>query len=159
MASSVKKAFTLLIFIMLMVSINESWAQSRHPGNAEEVSSAMTRIAITIGNTVFRAKLHDNEAASAWLKLLPVTLTMSDLNGNEKYTRLAKSLPARPTEKPETIKAGELMIWSGNTLVLFYKTFSNAYGGYVRLGYVEDTSSLANALGEGNVTVSFARSK
>ena len=153
MASSVKKAFALLIPIMLMVSVSESWTQSNHPANN---SNVIIPVRVAVGNTVFHAKLYDNEATSAWLKQLPVPLAMSDLNGNEKYTRLAKSLPSRSTERPETIKAGELMIWSGSTLVLFYKTFSNAYGGYVRLGYVEDASALASALGEGTVTVSFA---
>ena len=148
MASPMKKAFAIMMLILPMLAVGQSQAQSNSP-------ETMTPITITAGGKVFHAKLHDNEAASALLKQMPLTLKMSDLNRNEKYYKLEKSLPAPTTEKPSTIKAGELMVWSGDTLVLFYKTFSNSYGGYVRLGYVEDASSLANALGSGDAQVSF----
>ena len=41
-------------------------------------------------------------------------------------------------------------------VVLFYTTFSNSYGGYVRLGHIEDISGLASALGTGSVQVTFS---
>lgn len=61
------------------------------------------------------------------------------------------------TETPDRINAGDIMCWSGNCLVLFYETFSNSYGGYIRLGYVNDPSGFAAALGNNNVQVSFTR--
>jgi hypothetical protein len=54
-----------------------------------------------------------------------------------------------------TIRTGDLMCWSSNCLVLFYKTFSSGYS-YVRLGRIEDASGLEAALGKGNTTVTFA---
>jgi hypothetical protein len=59
------------------------------------------------------------------------------------------------TEIPATIRAGEIMLWSSNALVLFYNTFPNSYGGYVKLGYVVDATGLADALGSGDVQVTF----
>ena len=47
------------------------------------------------------------------------------------------------------------MCWSSNTLVLFYNTYSNSHGGYVKLGYIEDISGLKEALGKANVQVTF----
>ncbi|QQO07794.1 cyclophilin-like fold protein [Breznakiella homolactica] len=113
----------------------------------------MADITITIGGETFAAGLYDNVTARTLLAMLPLTMAMSDLNGNEKFFRLGESLPASSTEHPAVIRAGEIMLWSGNTLVLFYETFSNSYGGYVRLGMAEDTSRLRAALGRGNVTV------
>ncbi len=80
---------------------------------------------------------------------------MSELNGREKYYHLPENLPSPVTEKPATIRAGEIMLWSSNSLVLFYSTFSNSYGGYVKLGYVEDATGLESALGSGSVQVTF----
>lgn len=117
---------------------------------------AITHITITVGDKVFGAALFDNSAAKALLAQFPMTLDMSDLNGNEKYYYLTDDLPSNSTESPAAINAGDLMCWSGNCLVLFYKAFSNSYGGYVRLGYVDDTPGLAAALGSGSVQVMFA---
>lgn len=122
----------------------------------EEKGSTMQNINITVGDSVFSAKLYDNSAARAFLAQFPLTLNMSDLNSNEKYYYLADDLPSESTEKPATMNTGDLMCWSGNCLVLFYKSFSNTYGGYVRLGYVDDASDLSDVLGSGNVEVMFA---
>lgn len=135
--------------------LNNSSSEPQPNENGDD-ESAMTNITITVGNSDFTAKLYDNSATQALLAVLPMTLDMYDLNGNEKYYYLADNLPSESTEKPATMNAGELMCWSSNCLVLFYKTFSNSYGGYVRLGYVEDVSSFADALGSGNVKVTFA---
>ncbi len=116
----------------------------------------MTTILLTIGNSNFSAKLYDNETTRALLAKFPLTLDMSELNGREKYYHLPENLPSPLTEKPATIRAGEIMLWSSNSLVLFYKTFSNSYGGYNKLGYVEDVTGFASALGSGSVQVTFS---
>ena len=115
----------------------------------------MITIKISVGSAAFPAKLYDNETTRALLAQFPLTLSMSELNGREKYYHLPKDLPAARTEMPPTIQAGEIMLWSSNSLVLFYNTFSNSYGGYVKLGYVENVAGLAAALGSGSVQVIF----
>ena len=123
--------------------------------NGAVESETMIKGKITIGNKVFTAAFYDNEATQALLLKLPMTVNMTELNGKEKYYHLSENLPAKSTELPATIKAGEIMCWSSNTLVLFYNTYSNSYGGYVRLGYISDISGLKEALGTGNVQVTF----
>ncbi len=118
----------------------------------------MTTIKITVGGTSFSAKLHDNQTTRALLAKFPLSLNMSELNGREKYYHLPENLPSPSTEKPAAIHAGEIMLWSSTSLVLFYNTFSNSYGGYVKLGYVEDVTGLAAALGSGSVQVTFTAS-
>jgi hypothetical protein len=111
---------------------------------------------ITVGDKTFIARMLDIETTRALLAQLPMTLNMSELNAKEKYYQLPKDLPAGRTESPATIHAGEIMVWSSNTLVLFYSTFANTYGGYVRLGRIEETFALASALGPGSVQVTFS---
>ncbi|MCL6604290.1 MAG: S-layer homology domain-containing protein [Paenibacillus sp.] len=111
---------------------------------------------IIVGNTTFTAKMYDNETTRAFIAQMPMTVNMSELNGKEKYYHFPNDLPVGPTEGPATIHAGEIMIWSSNSLVLFYNTFSNSYGGYIKLGYIEDISGLTEALGTGNVQITFS---
>lgn len=111
-------------------------------------------IMVTIGEEVFGATLLDSEAARALGARLPLTLEMSDLNGNEKYFYLDESLPAA-SESPGQIYAGDLMLYGSDCLVLFYETFSSGYS-YTRLGGIDNPAGLAAALGSGGVTVTFA---
>jgi len=112
-------------------------------------------IQVAIGSELFEAKLYPNEVAQSLIAQMPLTVNMADLNGNEKYANLSESFSSVETERPTMIYEGELMIWSANTLVLFNDTFVSSYGGYVRVGYIEDPTGLATALGTEQVTVTF----
>lgn len=110
-------------------------------------------IKITVGASSFTARLADHDAANAFKSLLPLTILMNELHGNEKYSRLQKSLPTAPVNT-DTIHTGDLMLWGSDTLVLFYRTFSASYS-YTKLGHIDDTKGLAQALGNGNVKITF----
>ncbi|RYY15033.1 MAG: hypothetical protein EOO04_29300 [Chitinophagaceae bacterium] len=83
-----------------------------------------------------------------------MTIAMNELNGNVKFFDLPDSLPANATN-PGAIHAGDLMLYGSNTLVLFYKSFSTSYN-YPAIGRVNDIKGLTEALGSGNVTITFA---
>ncbi|GJH39996.1 hypothetical protein RCZ04_05460 [Capnocytophaga sp. HP1101] len=106
---------------------------------------------ITIGNTVFKVALADNETAKAFKTKLPLTLQMNDYGGFEKIANIGNL--TRNDKLEASLSAGDLMLYSGNTLVLFYGN----HGGYsyTRIGKVENAAALRNALGSGSVTVKF----
>ena len=79
-------------------------------------------ITIRIGDKVFAATLSDNATAAAFKKLLPLSVTMTELNGNEKLFRLPDTMPARAST-PASIQTGDVMLYGSSTLVLFYKSF------------------------------------
>lgn len=118
--------------------------------NANPTGSKMK---IRLGNRTFTATLYDNATTAAFKALLPITVNMVELNGNEKYAELSCSLPTTAAN-PETIQAGDLMLYGSSTLVLFYKTFSTSYS-YTKLGRIDDVTGLAAAVGSGNATVVF----
>lgn len=108
---------------------------------------------ITIGSKTFNATLKDNQTVAKLKTLLPLTVNMTELNGNEKYHHLSTPLPTDAIS-PGTIQSGDLMLYGDNSLVLFYKSFKTSYT-YTRLGRIDDPSSLDAAVGAGDVSVTF----
>jgi len=111
------------------------------------------QMTITIGQKAFTATLEDNATANAFKAMLPLKLNMEDLNGNEKVISLPAKLPTKDVN-PGQIHAGDLMIWTSQDLVLFYKSFPTSYS-YTRLGRINDAAGLSAAAGSANVTITF----
>lgn len=110
-------------------------------------------ITITVNGRAFSATLYDNETARAFKERLPLTLDMSELNGNEKYYYLPESLP-RNSSRPSAINAGDIMLYGSDCLVIFYESFSTSYS-YTPIGKIDDPDGLSAALGRGSVQVAF----
>ena len=147
------------LFMLLLVSNSQfAYVKKDHAPTTQIIknhdsTSQNNKMKIKVGSKTFTATLNDNGTAKAFKAMLPLTLKMDDLNGNEKKYDLSKSLPGTSLN-PGTINAGDLMIWSGNTLVLFYKSFSTPYS-YAKLGRIDDPSGLVAALGAGSVTITY----
>jgi hypothetical protein len=136
-----------LIIIFSVLSIFTGFAVSDNP------NPASNQMRIEIGSSTFTATLYDNATATAFKGMLPMTVKMSELNGNEKYFDLSVNLPTNASN-PGRIESGDLMIYGSNTLVLFYKAFPTSYS-YTRLGRINDTTGLASAVGSGSVRVTY----
>lgn len=124
----------------------------------KEKATMKKTINIIVGNKTFTATLEDNDTTKALLKQLPLTIDMSDLNGNEKYNNLLVNLRVDTSTSPGRINEGDLMLYSNNCLVLFYKTFNTSYS-YVKLGHIDNTTGLTEELGSGSVKVTFSVSE
>lgn len=112
-----------------------------------------SELRITIGSASFTGTLADNLTAAAFKELLPMTIPMSEMNGNEKYYYLSGNLPTAAAN-PGSIQTGDLMLYGSNCFVLFYESFRTSYS-YTRIGSIDNPSGLASALGSGGVSVRF----
>lgn len=113
------------------------------------------QINVIAGTKTFTATLADSETGEAFAALLPLSVTMNELNGNEKYHYLSTSLPTAAYQ-PGTIHAGDLMLYKDNCVVLFCEIFSSSYS-YTRIGFIDNPAGLASALGSGDVSVRFEK--
>ena len=111
------------------------------------------RMTVTVGDKTFAAVLYDNKTADELYSRLPLTLDMRELNGNEKYCDLDKSLPSKSSPAGH-ISKGDIKLFGDDCIVLFYDSFTSGYS-YTNIGYIEDTDGLEEALGSGSVTMTF----
>ena len=112
---------------------------------------------VKIGSKSFNAFFYDNETARALLEKAPVSLRMKELNGNEKYKYLSYDLPENEKHVGR-IKAGDIMLYGNDCLVIFYKSFNTDYE-YTRIGRITDTSKLRKAAGRGSLTLKISVKK
>lgn len=136
-----------------MAEVGTEDSEERVTTDTAEEEETMTELRITAGGQSFTAALNDTEAAREFVKQLPMTVTMQELNGNEKYFYLPESL-STDAERPDKIQSGDLMLFGSDCLVLFYETFSTSYS-YTPLGQINNAEGLAEAVGSGSVEVTF----
>ena len=121
--------------------------------NCNAFGDNMQNIIITIKNKKYEAILYDNSTTKELIKKFPITITMSDLNGNEKYYNFYKSF-STSSENVANINKGDIMLFGDNCLVIFYKSFSTRYR-YTKLGYIKNLEDLENSLGKGDIEITF----
>ena len=148
-----KQIILFLIYLVLLLASCGSSLERKENNSSSRLTAKFQKMKIIIGSTSFTATLHDNETARAFRKLLPLTLKMTELNGNEKFADLKKELPV-DAYNPGKIQNGDLLLYGSNTLVVFYKSFNTSYS-YTKLGKIDNPEGLAAALGSRDITVSF----
>ncbi len=144
-----KRYFIILVLIIFISPItiitlkaikNNSSSSNIDTENSdrEEVS----RMKVIIDNKEYNVELEDSETSKSLLELLPLELEMKELNGNEKYHYLDISLPTDKTNLSK-INKGDLMLYTDNCLVLFYKSFTTSYS-YTKIGHIDNLPDLDN---------------
>ena len=141
------KHVIVISFLMALTLI--AFMASPTPAQAE------TGINVKVGNKTFNGVLYDNPTSKALMKRMPISYKMSDLNRNEKYKYLSYTLPTNE-KSVKRIKAGDIMLYGDDCLVVFYKSFKTSYN-YTRIGRITNVKGLKTAAGKGKVTVKISR--
>ena len=163
-----KKKILLGILIVIMILVvtlivinlkegNNDTNQDRKINTSEEVDGddLSMKINLTINGNNFTATLDDNETTRELLSRLPLEVSMSELNGNEKYYYFDESLPTN-SYRPGNISTGDIMLYGNDCLVIFYEEFATPYS-YTRVGKIDNVDNLKDALGNGNVNVMISK--
>ena len=131
----------------LTIDDNQSENEEETGGNAD------MKMNVQIGDYNFMVTLEENEAVKELVDMMnegPVTISMSDYSGFEKVGSLGRSLTRNDSQT--TTKAGDIVLYNGNNIVMFYG--SNSWS-YTRIGKIDDLSDWETALGSGSITVVF----
>ena len=119
--------------------------------NNESENKMVSNIKVIVDGKKYNAKIEENETAQTLVKMLPLELKMTELNGNEKYIYLDKTLPTN-SYSPKHIEVGDIMLYGNDCLVVFYKSFDTPYS-YTKIGHIENFVNL----GTKDVVVKFER--
>ena len=116
------------------------------------------KLYITIGNQTLPVTLVKNNATEALMAALaanPITYEADDYGGFEKVGALGISLPTNNQQL--TTQAGDVILYSGNQIVLFYGSNSCSYTRLGRIEYesLEQLKSFLKA-GQGRVSVTLS---
>ena len=129
---------------------------NQHTQDISRKEDSMNTIRLFIGGKELPVRWEDNESVDALRELVgehPLSIRMSMYGGFEQVGALGTDLPRNDVQT--TTSAGDIVLYSGNQIVMFYGSNSWAY---TRLGKVTDTSSdeMAELLGNGDVEITLS---
>ena len=125
--------------------------------NSEEDEPMQEKtLKMSIVDTAVEVEWEDNESVEALAKLAetePLVIEMSMYGGFEQVGSLGESLPRNDVQT--TTEAGDIVLYSGNQIVVFYGSNSWAY---TRLGHITDKTAeeMAELLSGGDVTITIS---
>jgi len=125
----------------------ESWIKENSNKNMEKT------LKLYINSTEVQVSWQDNESVEALRQLVKnrdLIINMSMYGGFEQVGSLGTSLVRN--DRQTTTEAGDIVLYSGNQIVVFYG--SNSWS-YTRLGKITDKNAqqLKELLGNGDVTI------
>ncbi|GEM_PF-1639003 len=109
---------------------------------------------VMIGDKRFEATLQDNKATDELIQMMeqgPVELSLQDYSGFEKVGALGRRLST--SDRPMHTSAGDIVLYGGDNIVMFYGSHSWSY---TKLARINDLTGWEDALGKGNVSVTFS---
>ena len=137
---------------------NEGKENNGNDNSGETDTNMPETIKITVSGKTLPVKIEDNEATKALVAVLSeasITFEAHDYGGFEKVGSMGLTLPANNSQI--TTQPGDVILYSGNQIVLFYG--SNTWS-YTRLGKIqyESLDELKSFLkaGEGNISVTLS---
>ena len=123
---------------------------------AEDEANGDSTMIMKIGDTKVNVDWEDNQAVEALRDMTregDVTIQMSMYGGFEQVGSIGQSLPR--DDRQTTTSSGDIVLYSGNQLVVFYG--SNSWS-YTRLGHISDKNAedMTDLLSNGDVTITIS---
>ncbi len=154
-----KKRFTILCAIIVLFSVSACGNTSETEQGSDSVSSTETKVntvRLFVGEKELTVKWEDNESVNALKELVkehPLTIQMSMYGGFEQVGALGSRLPRNDVQT--TTSAGDIVLYSGNQIVMFYGSNSWAY---TRLGKISNMSAneMTELLGNGDIVITLS---
>ncbi len=152
------KAIIIRLLVMALALLVMSCGGDEAQAQTIKEEDMTEKLYITIGNQTLPVTLVKNNATEALMAALaanPITYEADDYGGFEKVGALGMSLPTNNQQL--TTQAGDVILYSGNQIVLFYGSNSWSYTRLGRIEYesLEQLKSFLKA-GQGRVSVTLS---
>ena len=149
---------TLAIGILSTLIFPAMLSCEKLPDPVQPDTTMPETIKITVSGKTLPVKIEDNEATKALVAALrkaSITYEARDYGGFEKVGSLGLTLPANNSQI--TTQPGDVILYSGNQIVLFYGSNSWSYTriGKMQYGSLDELKSFLKA-GEGNISVTLS---
>ena len=152
------KSIIIRLLVMALALLVMSCGGDEAQAQTIKEEDMTEKLYITIGNQTLPVTLVKNNATEALMAALaanPITYEADDYGGFEKVGVLGMSLPTNNQQL--TTQAGDVILYSGNQIVLFYGSNSWSYTRLGRIEYesLEQLKSFLKA-GQGRVSVTLS---
>lgn len=124
--------------------------------SAEDEAIGDSSMTMMIDGTKVNVEWEDNQAVERLRDMAEdsdITIQMSMYGGFEQVGSIGQSLPR--DDKQTTTRSGDIVLYSGNQMVVFYG--SNSWS-YTRLGHISDKNEaeMADLLSQGDVKITIS---
>ena len=124
--------------------------------SAEDEAIGDSSMTMMIDGTKVNVEWEDNQAVKRLRDMAKdgdITIQMSMYGGFEQVGSIGQSLPR--DDKQTTTRSGDIVLYSGNQMVVFYG--SNSWS-YTRLGHISDKNEaeMADLLSQGDVKITIS---
>lgn len=161
-----KKIIILIIFIIIITVFSFYFINKMETNTFEDNSNKNIvndnkenqnmKLYLNINNKTLVASLENNSSVDALIEKLNddnIIINMKDYGNFEKVGSLGFNLPRN--DKKITTEAGDIILYQGNSLTIYYDTNSWEF---TKIGKIENVNreQLIEILGEGDVTVTLS---
>jgi len=113
------------------------------------------KMRLTVNGKAITATLIDSETTRDFVSLLPLTLTMNDLFGREKFGRLPRAI-SEAGKRTRTYEVGDVIYWSpGPDVAVYYRHDRQSIPapGIIGIGKIDSGVEALNVPGSVKVTI------
>lgn len=162
-----KKIIILVIFIIIIIVISFYFVNKIELTNTlkdnlnkniinDNRENQIMKLYLNINNKTLVANLENNSSVDALIEKLKednIIINMKDYGNFEKVGALGFNLPRN--DKKITTEAGDIILYQGNSLTIYYDTNSWEF---TKIGKIENVNreQLIEILGEGDVIVTLS---
>ncbi len=157
-ATGLGAAMLLLLLLSCNTIPDPDVAPDPKNDEQKEETTMPEQIQITISGKTLPVSIENNAATQALVEALrkaSITYTASDYGGFEKVGALGRSLPTSNSQM--TTQAGDVILYNGNQVVLFYGSNSWSYTrlGKIKYSSLDELKSFLKA-GKGDISVTIS---
>ena len=117
------------------------------------------KIRLKLGDQAMTATLIDSETTRDFVSLLPLTFTMNDLFGREKFAHLPRAI-SEGGKRTRTYQVGDVVYWSpGPDVAIFYRHDASSIPspGIIVMGKIDSGIEAVNVPGSVKVTIELVK--